>query len=216
MFASEPGKEAYVEPVIENGGYRFPVKSGNPTDTLAAKNCTKLARGAKFKCLMSNAPMDSCYVRGEFRAQRAGERMMAIVAEGERERVHLAPTQEMEAAARQANSVWRPEQEMNQESSNLVSGRGYGIHYWNKLFTERRLAALTTFSDLVQEPRVQAVRDALAAGQGAGKPIQQAILLFLHPNAEYTFTDMDTLIPKAWEAGGRGLSRYAAAEMDPA
>ena len=66
-------------------------------------------------------------MRGEFQAQRGGERMMAIVAEGERGRVYLPPTPEMEAIALQAHAEWRPEQEMNQESSNLVSGRGYGI-----------------------------------------------------------------------------------------
>ena len=36
------GKEAYVEPVIENGGYRFTVKGGNPWDEEVAKNGTKL------------------------------------------------------------------------------------------------------------------------------------------------------------------------------
>jgi putative DNA methylase len=159
------GKEAYVEPVIENGGYRFTVKVGKPKDAAAAKDGTKLGRGANFKCLMSETPMDDAYVRGEFQAQRAGERMMAIVAEGERGRVYLSPTREMEAIAQQARPDWRPEQEMNQESSNLVSGRGYGIHHWHELFTERQLVALTTFSDLVQEARERVTRVAVAAGQ---------------------------------------------------
>ena len=30
MLSTKAGKEAYVEPVIENGGYRFTVKVGNP------------------------------------------------------------------------------------------------------------------------------------------------------------------------------------------
>ena len=37
VLASKPGKEAYVEPVIENGGYRFTVKVGKPKDAEAAK-----------------------------------------------------------------------------------------------------------------------------------------------------------------------------------
>jgi putative DNA methylase len=164
MLSTKAGKEAYVEPVIENGGYCFNVKMGKPKDPEAAKNGTKLARGANFMCLMSRTPMDHDYVRGEFQAQRAGERMMAIVAEGEPGRVYLSPTPEMEAIALQAHSEWRPEQEMNQESSNLVSGRGYGIHYWHELFTERQLAALTTLSDLVQEARERVKGDARAAG----------------------------------------------------
>jgi putative DNA methylase len=38
-----------------------------------------------------------------------GARLMAIVAEGERGRVYLAPTPEHEAAARQAKPEWKPE-----------------------------------------------------------------------------------------------------------
>ncbi len=44
MLSTKAGKEAYVEPVIENGGYRFTVKVGKPKDAEAAKNGTKLAR----------------------------------------------------------------------------------------------------------------------------------------------------------------------------
>ena len=57
MLSTKPGKEAYVEPVIENGGYRFTVKVGKPKDAEAAKNGTKLSRGANFKCLMSGTPI---------------------------------------------------------------------------------------------------------------------------------------------------------------
>src|SRR5450631_4470210 len=38
MLSTKPGKEAYVEPVIDNDGYRFTVHLGNPKDTEAAKN----------------------------------------------------------------------------------------------------------------------------------------------------------------------------------
>jgi putative DNA methylase len=47
MLSTKAGKEAYVEPVIEDGGYRFTVKVGKPKDT-AAKCGTKLSRGANF------------------------------------------------------------------------------------------------------------------------------------------------------------------------
>ena len=39
MLSTKKGKEAYVEPVIENGGYRFTVKAGVPPES--AKNGTK-------------------------------------------------------------------------------------------------------------------------------------------------------------------------------
>ena len=53
MLSTKAGKEAYVEPIIEDGGYRFTVKVGKPKDAEAAKNGTKLSRGANFRCLMS-------------------------------------------------------------------------------------------------------------------------------------------------------------------
>ena len=67
---------------------------------------------------MSDTPMSNDYIRGEFKAKRSGFRLMAIVAEGERGRVYLSPTDEQDAVARSAQPDWRPEQEMNQDTSN--------------------------------------------------------------------------------------------------
>ena len=75
---------------IEGGSYRFTVKVGKPKDAEAAKNGTKLARGANFRCLMSGTPIPSDYIKAEGKAGRMGTRLMAIVAEGERGRVYLA------------------------------------------------------------------------------------------------------------------------------
>jgi putative DNA methylase len=166
LLATKPGKEAYVEPVIEPGGYRFSVKMGKSKTPEATKNGTKLARGANFRCLMSNTPMSEDYVRSEFLAKRIGKRLMATVAEGDRSRIYLPPTADMEILARTSEPAWRPEQEMNQDSSNLVSGRGYGITHWHELFTARQLVSLTTFCDLIDEVRGQVKTDARSAGLG--------------------------------------------------
>ena len=44
MIATKAGKETHVEPVIENGGYRFTVKVGKSNSAEAAKNGTMNAR----------------------------------------------------------------------------------------------------------------------------------------------------------------------------
>ena len=49
MLSTKAGKEAYVEPVIEDGGYRFTVKVGKPKDAEAAKNGTKLGTRRNFR-----------------------------------------------------------------------------------------------------------------------------------------------------------------------
>ena len=163
MLSTKKGKEAYVEPVIENGGYRFTVKVGEPENAETAKAGTKLARGANFRCLMSGTPMDGDYLKGEGKAGRMGARLMAIVAEGDRGRVYLAPTIEDETVARQARPEWEPEIAIPPDRRAMFTPL-YGLTHFNHLFTPRQLVALTTFSDLVQEAREQVRRDARAAG----------------------------------------------------
>ncbi|QLH49282.1 MAG: DUF1156 domain-containing protein [Candidatus Accumulibacter cognatus] len=163
MLSTKAGKEAYIEPVIEDGGYHFTVKVGKPKDAAAAKNGTKLARGANFRCLMSGAPMAGDYIKSEGKAGRMGARLMAIVAEGERGRVYLAPTPEMEAIALTAQPKWKPETPLPADMRSHWTPP-YGLTTYGDLFTPRQLVALTTFSDLVQEARERVKRDAIAAG----------------------------------------------------
>ena len=163
MLSTKSGKEAYVEPVIENGGYRFTVKVGKPKDAEATKNGTKLSRGAHFQCLMSDTPIASDHIYGEASAGRMGARLMAVVAEGERGRVYLPPIEGMEAVSRQATPDWTPDVAMP-ENPRWFSPPLYGLKTYGDLFTPRQLVALTTFSDLVQEAREGAKRDALTAG----------------------------------------------------
>ncbi len=163
MLSTKAGKEAYVEPVIEDGGYRFTVKVGKPKDAEGAKNGTKLSRGANFQCLMSGTPMAGDYIKGEGKAGRMGARLMAIVAEGDRGRVYLAPTPTHEAAALEAKPEWKPEGSLPHDPRNFWTVQ-YGLTTWADLFTPRQLVALTTFSDLVGEARERIRRDALAAG----------------------------------------------------
>ena len=121
MLSTKRGKEAYVEPVIEGRGYRFAVKVGKPQDAEAAKAGTKLARGANFRCVMSGSPIAGDYIKAEGKAGRMGGRLMAIVAEGDRGRVYLSPTQEHEAVADEAKPEWKPEVTMYRKHA-LISG----------------------------------------------------------------------------------------------
>jgi len=162
MLSTKEGKEAYVEPVIENGSYRFSVKVGKPKDAERAKNGTKLSRGANFQCLMSATPIAGDYIKAEGKDGRIGARLMAIVAEGDRGRVYLAPTPEHEAAALKAKPEWKPDVTIS-GSTQYLGVKPYGMDRFDQLFTNRQLVALTTLSDLVQEARARVKRDALAA-----------------------------------------------------
>lgn len=168
MLSTKAGKERYVEPVIENGGYRFVVRAGKPNNAEQAKNGTKLARGANFRCVMSGTPIASDHIYTEAQAGRMGARLMAIVAEGDRGRVYIAPTPEHEAAARKAKPEWKPDVAMP-ENPRAFSPPLYGLKTYGDLFTPRQLVALKTFSDLVVEARERIRDDAVAAGM-SGDP----------------------------------------------
>ena len=171
MLSTKKGKEAYVEPVIEEGGYRFTVKVGVPPDRDAAKAGTKLSRGANFRCVMSDTPIAGDYIKAEGKAGRMGARLMAIVAEGDRGRVYLAPTAEHEAVARQAKPEWRPENDLIGKCRDQLPL--YGMTTFADLFTPRQLVALTTFSDLVGEAMARIKQDAaLADLPDDGRPLR--------------------------------------------
>lgn len=159
MLSTKAGKEAYIEPVIEGDSYRFQVMVGK---SKAAENGTSAGKRAGFLCLMSGTPLPYTYIREEGSAGRMGARLMAIVAEGDRGRVYLSPTTEMEDVARQAKPEWKPDTPMHGKCRVNVSN--YGLDVYGDLFTPRQLVALTTLSDLTQEARERVMRDALEAG----------------------------------------------------
>ena len=160
ILSKKKGKEAYVEPVIGDGGYHFTVKAETPPET-ASKGTTAGKRKA-FHCLVSGVPVTYDYIRGEGQAGRMGARLMAIVAEGDRGRVYLAPTREHETLAQNEVPVWKPENELAGKCRVNVSL--YGLTTFADLFTDRQLVALTTFSDLVGEARERIRLDAVPAG----------------------------------------------------
>lgn len=161
VLSSKAGKEAYVQPVVEGDQYRFEVKVGAWPE--GAKEGTKLARGANFRCLMSGIPIESKHIYAEANAGRMGARLMAIVAEGVRGRIYLAPTDLHESVIEQAQPDWKPEVAMP-DNPRWFSPPLYGLKTYGDLFTPRQLVALTTFSDLVQKARAKVLADALGAG----------------------------------------------------
>lgn len=162
-LSSKMGQEAYIEPVIETKGYRFTVRVGKPRDLELTKNGTKLARGANFKCLISKTPIKSDYIYSEAKAGRMGARLMAVVAEGTRGRVYIAPTIEMEEIALRTQATYKPELAMP-DNPRWFSPPLYGLKTYGDLFTSRQLLALTTFFGLVQEAHEQVRLDAIATG----------------------------------------------------
>ena len=163
-LSRKKGKEAWAEPVVEGHDWRFEVREGVPDDPEGVGRGTKSGgSGSVFLCLLSGTPVPFDHIRSEAKLGRTGSRLMAVVAEGDRERVYLDPTMEHEELARQAILEKLPETELPPKALGFRVQQ-YGMTRWRDLFTRRQLAALAAFSDLVTEARDQAERDAVAAG----------------------------------------------------
>ena len=163
LLSTKKGKEAYVQPIIQGAAYRFNVRSGRPPDIAESRKGTKSGgSGSEFLCMMSGAPMPFSYLRDEARAGRMGSRLMAIVAVGDRGRVYLPPSTEMEEIARRADPTGVPDTRLPDKALGFRVQQ-YGMVRWRDLFTDRQLVALTTFSDLVGEAMEWIRADAVAA-----------------------------------------------------
>lgn len=140
ILSTKSGKEVYVEPVVEKDGYHFTVKVGKPKNAAEAKRGTKSGgSGSTFSCLMSGTPMPFEYLRTEAKAGRMGTRLMAVVVEGDRGRIYLAPSAEMEAIAASAVPDEVPENELPAKALGFRV-QEYGMKRWCDLFTPRQLA----------------------------------------------------------------------------
>lgn len=161
VLGAKEGTLAYVKPIVTGDRLDFTVRIGESDEAIS--DGTKLARGANFRCLLSDMPIDPKYIYAEANAGRLGIRLMAIVAEGVQGKVFLAPTAEHEAIALKASPEWMPEVEMP-DNPRWFSPPLFGLKRYGDLFTSRQLVALNTISDLVGEAIAHARADACAAG----------------------------------------------------
>ena len=160
-LSKKKGKKVWLEPIIDKvkKTVRFEVKSGEGVPP----ESTKMGRGARFRCLVCYQDSPEQHVKSESMAGRMGAQLIAIVVEEQRGRIYLPPSEEHLKIAESAKPNWIPDAEMNRDTPNLVSGRGYGFFIWADLFTSRQLTALTTFTDLVGEARKRVEKDAVKA-----------------------------------------------------
>ena len=160
LLSKKKNKKAYVEPVIEGDGYRFTVKVGKPSNPKAVSSGTKISRGANFRCLMSGAPITGDYIKAEGKSGRMGAKLMAVVAEGNRERVYLPPLPEQSKAAKLVEPKWKPNTPLPERALGFSVQLYFSNGTYGDLFTLRQLEALSTFSDVIVNVRDRIERDA--------------------------------------------------------
>ncbi|WBM79845.1 DUF1156 domain-containing protein [Cryobacterium breve] len=176
-LSKKKGKGAFVVPEIvvdptHPSGRRVEFSIGNDIRNAPTPESDGTVGRNGARCLVCQTAIDLKYVRSEGRSNRLSETLMAVVAEGNRSRVYLEPTAQHRDAARVARPRDVPDQSIPPQAPSFRV-QAYGMATWADLFTNRQLAALTTFGDLVGEVRQRALTDALASGRQDGLGLDQ-------------------------------------------
>jgi len=178
MLSTKEGNKAWVAPTIDpkaQDGWRFHLNAGtlSKADEERFKLGTKGGKGQAFICVLTGSAIDRTYIQTEGKANRLGKRLMAIVAEGKRNRIYLPPIHDHEIAAVDAckNPVVQEAKDgflspLTPTRAMITGGvcSAYGLRTYGHLFTPRQLVALTTYSDLVSEAREKVLADAHVIG----------------------------------------------------
>jgi len=174
LLSSKTGKEAWIEPIVDRKAktitYRIR-QGGTKAELEAAKEGTKAGRGANFRCLISDTAITPDFVKAKGKAGEMGQTLLAIVAEGNRSRVYVEPIAPHSDLAFSAKPEWSPETPLPNDPRNFWTV-DYGLDTFGKLFTDRQLVALNTFSDLVHEARAQIEADARATLSADPTPLR--------------------------------------------
>jgi putative DNA methylase len=149
-LGKKKGKQRYIIPIPDDKKIRFEIggPDGIPREGTVGRN------GAT--CLLCGTPVPLSYVRDEAKGKRMGAQLMAIVAEGERQRFYVGPSSQHEAVADVARPPGVADNELPERALSFRV-QGYGMSEWADLYTNRQLVTLATFSDLILEAREHAI-----------------------------------------------------------
>ena len=169
-LGKKKGKEAYIVPRTLDDRVEFSIGVDPKSAPTKEKDGTVGRTGATWVSCETAVPLT--YIRERGRSVGLGRTLIATVAEGNRSRTYLAPTQDMIAAADVDEPEGVPSGTLAQNARDFKTPN-YGMVTFSSLFTNRQLTALTTFSDLVAEARERVLADARVAGLPEGSRLEQ-------------------------------------------
>lgn len=134
-----------------------------------------------FQCILSGSPINYKYLRQEATAGRVQSTLLAIVAEGKRNRIYLPPDSTHEQYGRIDCAPWRPEELVMTPCHDVDRLPMYGMPAWADAFTPRQLSAMAILSDFIKQISTTIEQDARKAdlGLAEAKEYSRTITTFL-------------------------------------
>lgn len=162
-LGKKKGKETYVVPEVvpdpeRPGRQRVAYSIGHGLAGSPTSETDGTVGRLGGRCLACEASVPLDYIRAEGRGGRMGSELMAVVAEGKRQRIYLPPSAEHVAAADLPAPDDAPGGQLPANPRDFKTPN-YGMKTWASLFTNRQLHMLGTFADLVEEARQRVLAD---------------------------------------------------------
>ena len=168
QLSKKKGNEHWVKPVVDRESNI--ISWGVQTNDEGVPKPTVNRTGAY--CCGCGTAVNLPYVRKQGKAGKIRKVMTTIVAEGDRRKLFLSPTEADIEVAQSTEPTWKPRGKLPREAMNLRV-QGYGLTDWHQLFTERQLMALGVFSNLLSEVHKQMTE------HGATKEYTDAVCTYL-------------------------------------
>jgi putative DNA methylase len=157
-FSTKKGKEARIQPTVDR--IKKTVQFEVYIDDIEPAQGTINRRGAR--CIICNSSVPLAHVRAAGQKFGLGTQLIGIVAEGQRGRTYLSPSDLHANVSTKAHPSWQPEMELPNNPRDFKTPN-YGLRKFSDLFTARQLLALTTFTDLVTAARNKILTDSETA-----------------------------------------------------
>lgn len=176
-LGKKKGKEAFVRPSVVGdathpSGKRVVFAIDHDLGRAPRGESDGTVRRNDATCVACETVVSKEHIKAEGCASRLGTTLMAVVAEGKRQRLYLPPTEAAVAAAAVEAPSDVPDAVLS-TNSQYMGAPLYGLTSLAALFTNRQLVALTTLSDLAVEAR------SLIVSQGGSEAYADAIMTYL-------------------------------------
>ena len=160
ILSKKKGNEAYIKPKynIDAKIFTYEVNRGKFT----GKDLGSVTRKGAI-CCNCGSPIGFDFIREECKRERLGADLMAIVYEDNTKRGYASADPIHINAAKIEKPADYPTGKLAYYPGHLNTN-AYGLDSFDKLFTNRQLQMLTSFSELLHELRLEIEKDAIIAG----------------------------------------------------
>ena len=170
-LGKKKGKEAYIVPTVVGDHIEYSI-GHDPKEAPTKENDGTISGRRGAVCLACGTPVSMNYIKTEGNAHRMNATLLAVACDAHRTRAYIPPARPHANMTLMDRPDDVPSQALPDDPRNFWTVP-YGLDTFDKLFTNRQLTALTTFSDLVGEARERVLADALAAGLPEGERLEE-------------------------------------------